>query len=71
MSEKRELHSLCAAVVNEQAPRVGTNLVTGTARRSSLFDLGYTRTNFSLTLINEEMYEGARPCKDLKTNKVV
>ena len=39
MSEKKELHSLCAAVVNEQAPRVGRNLVTWTARRSSLFDL--------------------------------
>ena len=39
MSEGGEFHSLGAAAVNERAPRVGRNLVEGSARRSSLFDL--------------------------------
>ena len=39
MSEGREFQSLRAAAVNERAPRVGTNLVEGTARKSLLFDL--------------------------------
>ena len=68
MAERREFYSFAAAAVNGRVPRVGRNLVERTARRSSLFDLRLWE-DCSLTLINEEMYGGARTCKDLMTTE--